>query len=1203
MVPALTLGAGPAAEGTRPYVSPLCARLYQRGRGITTEDGALLAADISGFTRLTERLAGEGRVGAERLAEIISECFDALIAEVLRHGGDVLRFGGDALFVMFPGRESVAVRRAAAAALAMQERLRARASIVVPGGRVRLRMSMAVHAGPVTFFVREGDHAEVLPLGSTVSEALRLESRAESGEVRLSPRAAAHLPDAALETVADGVRLARRVRFDVDLSAVRTVSGPDTPELVPVEWRALVRDAPSEHRIASVAFVMVSDTDRSLELDPAALSARLQRMLVKLDQLTEAFAVTYLGSDVIADGVKFILVSGMPHARADDDVRLVAAVHALVSDVDNCRAGVHRGPVFAGALGNDLRRTYTVMGDTTNTAARLMGAARAGSTVVSAEVSGRLPPSYGLVALEPLRLKGKRRPFDACEVYRCGTDTSTAAGRDRIVGRRPERRVIRNAVGAARAGRGTVVEFTGPPGIGKSALLRSGYASASDALWLCGDAARRLEPLGAFPDELRAVSGASVERLVRALAMSTATPTAIFVDEVHWLDASSRAAVTQLASVARDLGWCVVVARRSDEPTLVDESTRVQTRELGLMSPSEMKTLILDHATRPLTDPQLAAIQDRSHGNPLIAVQLARAGVRALELPEDTEALIACALDVLAPELRSLVRDLAVCGSGMDLSTVAGVLDMDEVVLTERVRALDDLLLVDRDGGVQFASRLVEQVAVTGTPMARRRELHADLVDAMIARGAAPLAIVEHAAAVELHEVVWRYGAIAARDAHASGAHADLAQVLEATLVSADKIGVAAAERGPVMLALADATIGSDHPAAAFRLYRNAIELLDDPRAQVRAATTAAGEFARLGRHRSAQTLLDRARRAIDEAELADDAALEFAIALAHSRLEFERGRYQSSAAIAEDVVARAGSDHDAERGEALLQLAIDYALLGDPRSIEIAEAALPVLRSLGRGRDVAALLFNLASDLDDRGSWDVAWPMYDEAERLFLEVGELRGATFAQAMRAEILLQLGDVQRAGAIFADVDRQARALSLENIRTTVQMHGARIAARTDAARGQAEVISALGRRLARLGERANAVYAAAYAVETLLLEGRALEALERADEARRRTEALGAFASLTTTRQRLRAYALWGLGRRSEARAAIDSALGEARQRGTPAELCFCLHAAGRFGLIDAGRVAELARLEAEIGVVSYPYFPDFGDPRVVGRRP
>ena len=52
--------------------------------------GALLLADISGFTAITERLAAGGPGGAEELRELLDGAFSPLLELIAGTGGDVL---------------------------------------------------------------------------------------------------------------------------------------------------------------------------------------------------------------------------------------------------------------------------------------------------------------------------------------------------------------------------------------------------------------------------------------------------------------------------------------------------------------------------------------------------------------------------------------------------------------------------------------------------------------------------------------------------------------------------------------------------------------------------------------------------------------------------------------------------------------------------------------------------------------------------------------------------------------------------------------------------------------------------------------------------------------------------------------------------------------------------------------------------------
>ncbi|HKY54864.1 MAG TPA: adenylate/guanylate cyclase domain-containing protein, partial [Anaerolineales bacterium] len=63
---------------------------------------AILFADISGFTQLTERLAEKGPTGVETLARVLNEYFGQLIDIIHDYGGDIVKFAGDALIAVWP---------------------------------------------------------------------------------------------------------------------------------------------------------------------------------------------------------------------------------------------------------------------------------------------------------------------------------------------------------------------------------------------------------------------------------------------------------------------------------------------------------------------------------------------------------------------------------------------------------------------------------------------------------------------------------------------------------------------------------------------------------------------------------------------------------------------------------------------------------------------------------------------------------------------------------------------------------------------------------------------------------------------------------------------------------------------------------------------------------------------------------------------
>jgi len=59
-------------------------------------------ADISGFTALTETLSKMGHEGAEVIAFAINRYMELLVKGIGRSGGDIFKFAGDAMIVIWP---------------------------------------------------------------------------------------------------------------------------------------------------------------------------------------------------------------------------------------------------------------------------------------------------------------------------------------------------------------------------------------------------------------------------------------------------------------------------------------------------------------------------------------------------------------------------------------------------------------------------------------------------------------------------------------------------------------------------------------------------------------------------------------------------------------------------------------------------------------------------------------------------------------------------------------------------------------------------------------------------------------------------------------------------------------------------------------------------------------------------------------------
>src|SRR5262249_7043757 len=126
-------------------------------------DGTLAFVDISGFTAMSEQLSSQGRAGAEEVTDVMNKTFSALLEEAYGLGGGLLKFGGDALLLLYEGERHAA--RAARAAFEMRRTLRAIGRPRTSAGTVQLKMHAGLHSGTFHFFLVGDPHRELLVPG------------------------------------------------------------------------------------------------------------------------------------------------------------------------------------------------------------------------------------------------------------------------------------------------------------------------------------------------------------------------------------------------------------------------------------------------------------------------------------------------------------------------------------------------------------------------------------------------------------------------------------------------------------------------------------------------------------------------------------------------------------------------------------------------------------------------------------------------------------------------------------------------------------------------------------------------------------------------------------------------------------------------------------------------------------------------------
>ncbi|MCA1850288.1 MAG: adenylate/guanylate cyclase domain-containing protein, partial [Acidobacteria bacterium] len=403
---------------------------------VERSSAAVLFADISGFTALTERLAARGPAGAEEMTHLLNTYFGQLVDLITSHGGDIVKFAGDAVLALWPttvAHEDLATltRRVAQCGVAVQERLD---DYEVAEG-VRLSLKLAIGAGNISTIILGGvfDRWEPLVTGAPLAQVGAANDHAAAGQVILSPEAWALVKDTCVGHTEDGYVRLEAVRAPLPLQATaQPVLGKEASaalrDFIPGAIRSRLdagqTDWLAELRRVTIVFINLPDFkyDTPLLRSQEAMRA-LQTNLYRYEGSINKISVDDKGASLLA-------ALGLPPLSHEDDAaRGVRAALAMQADLRrggfHSAIGVTTGQAFCGAVGSARRREYTLMGDVVNLAARLMQAAKSEGDILCDEATAHAARGMSRLnfdSLPALKVKGKK---ERVAVYRPALSTQT----------------------------------------------------------------------------------------------------------------------------------------------------------------------------------------------------------------------------------------------------------------------------------------------------------------------------------------------------------------------------------------------------------------------------------------------------------------------------------------------------------------------------------------------------------------------------------------------------------------------------------------------------------------------------------------------------------------------------------------------------------------------------------------------------------
>ncbi|CAK9060722.1 3' [Durusdinium trenchii] len=435
---------------------------HDQGPRRTTYETACFFADVSGFTNLSEEMTRRHgqHVGAEYLAKHLNSYFSQLVKIIGSEGGDVFKFAGDAMIVLWPPNEDEdLVNRTRRAAQCATRVMQLGQDLEFDDAKLSIKIGIGVGSLSILKVGGIMDRTEYIAVGEPMMQAFAAEGMADPGDVVLSSeswelinkyfKASQRLSGEQetkenpytefflLDTEHTGTTKALRKRnkhFGGNrLDALSSVHEKKIRNLIPAAaLQSIDFEHPefevysSELRRVSVLFINLGFSNAEI-MNAATGDEELMRIHHALE-IAQSSVYKFEGAlnKFLLDdkGATMIMVFGLPpFSHENDPKRAVSCsmhmIQSLTDDLSlNAAIGVTTGTAFCGVIGGQMRKEYSVLGDIVNVSARLMQASKKAGPchifcdVVTFQASSRDIPFR---VLGSIPVKGKSEPIEIFE--------------------------------------------------------------------------------------------------------------------------------------------------------------------------------------------------------------------------------------------------------------------------------------------------------------------------------------------------------------------------------------------------------------------------------------------------------------------------------------------------------------------------------------------------------------------------------------------------------------------------------------------------------------------------------------------------------------------------------------------------------------------------------------------------------------------
>ena len=530
--------------------------------------------------------------------------------------------------------------------------------------------------------------------------------------------------------------------------------------------------------------VLFADVVRSMDIAAVVDIERLRQIMTDLLERSAEMVRRY-GGTVESTGDGVMAIFGAPVALEDHAFRACLAALAIQEDEAEqlaaeiqrrdgvplrLRVGLNSGRVIAGEIGSGSLG-YAATGEPVGFAQRMEAAAPAGGVMLSESTARLVEHTVVLTETEFVRVKGMDEPVCARRLISIRPrDGLVHRAEANLVGRRWEMTALDAIVDRAMTGHGSVVNVTGPPGIGKSRVAREvarlAAARGIDVRWaFCeshtrdisfavvaqlfragagvadlDDAAAR-ERLRAvllpdadpedllLLDDLLGIADADtpppridpdarrrrLTALINTASLARTEPALFVVEDAHWIDEVSESMIADFLSVIPRTPSMVLITARPEYEGALIRVHGAQTIALVPLADSDIAGLLRELlGSAPSVRELTSIVAERAAGNPFFAEEMVRELVQRGVLAGEGGGYV-CRTDVAEVSVPATVQAAIEARIDRLNTTARHTLNAASVIGTRFGVKFIEALAIEPSLDQLLSAELIDQVRFTGS--------------------------------------------------------------------------------------------------------------------------------------------------------------------------------------------------------------------------------------------------------------------------------------------------------------------------------------------------------------------------------------------------------------------------------------------------------------------------------------------------------